>query len=184
MSNSICMVSGFNTQPPEGGWTQRYRRCNSIMSVSTHSRPKAAGLKQGQISVVADVSTHSRPKAAGSDSSGAQPRNIVSTHSRPKAAGRRFCRGCLKISVSTHSRPKAAGEQMGYNSNTDVWFQHTAARRRLGHHIKKVQFQKQFQHTAARRRLGRWDTTVIQAFGFNTQPPEGGWFFVYSSLKD
>ena len=55
------------------------------------------------------VSTHSRPKAAGTFITDSKGRLIVSTHSRPKAAG------CLKWSsnvleyVSTHSRPKAAG---------------------------------------------------------------------------
>ena len=36
-----------------------------------------------------------------------------------------------------------------------------------------------FQHTAARRRLG-YSSAPCRAFrlGFNTQPPEGGWFVV------
>ena len=33
----------FNTQPPEGGWLKRQNKVNSPL-VSTHSRPKAAGL--------------------------------------------------------------------------------------------------------------------------------------------
>ena len=33
-----------------------------------------------------------------------------------------------------------------------------------------------FQHTAARRRLG-WQGSILRStMGFNTQPPEGGWF--------
>ena len=36
------LSSGFNTQPPEGGWTNpKITRCD--IAVSTHSRPKAAG---------------------------------------------------------------------------------------------------------------------------------------------
>ena len=35
-------LSGFNTQPPEGGWNQLYRR-HFVALVSTHSRLKAAG---------------------------------------------------------------------------------------------------------------------------------------------
>ncbi len=54
--------------------------------VSTHSRPKAAGI--GIYSVVRKrVSTHSRPKAAGADNLEAVAKADVSTHSRPKAAG-------------------------------------------------------------------------------------------------
>ena len=77
------------------------------------------------------VSTHSRPKAAGSESWFRQPCKsfqltaarrrlectnlsnfkycIVSTHSRPKAAGIAILANKFSQSVSTHSRPKAAG---------------------------------------------------------------------------
>ena len=78
----------FNTQPPEGGWgggtaeklscrrfqhTAARRRLGSSgnssgagIAVSTHSRPKAAGVTRLFISLLSLlVSTHSRPKAAG-----------------------------------------------------------------------------------------------------------------------
>ena len=38
-----CVSSGFNTQPPEGGWI-KFDYTAQLGSVSTHSRPKAAGL--------------------------------------------------------------------------------------------------------------------------------------------
>ena len=58
-------AAGFNTQPPEGGWTQfrDSRRTNRV--VSTHSRPKAAGCLVRRGFRQRSVSTHSRPKAAG-----------------------------------------------------------------------------------------------------------------------
>ena len=37
-------VSCFNTQPPEGGWSQPDQLGLLQLPVSTHSRPKAAGL--------------------------------------------------------------------------------------------------------------------------------------------
>ena len=77
--------------------------------VSTHSRPKAAGLVLGWIGVVFVVSTHSRPKAAGVCSYPNQPHQPV----------------------STHSRPKAAGPVIGDSVVANFEFQHTAARRRL-----------------------------------------------------
>ena len=77
----------FNTQPPEGGWvtllnqsinqsmfqhTAARRRlarpgadAEQIAGVSTHSRPKAAGITNIQVGEIVNVSTHSRPKAAG-----------------------------------------------------------------------------------------------------------------------
>ena len=56
-------------------------------------------------------------------------------------------------------------------------FQHTAARRRLAIMNAAANAAILFQHTAARRRLG----AALQFYtrnldGFNTQPPEGGWF--------
>ena len=56
-------------------------------SVSTHSRPKAAGKGVDEIAKQYAVSTHSRPKAAGSTRASVRIRYRVSTHSRPKAAG-------------------------------------------------------------------------------------------------
>ena len=61
----------------------------------------------------------------------------------------------VKVSedVSTHSRPKAAGE---------VW--------------KTLSSVNVFQHTAARRRLAKILIPFEENTGFNTQPPEGGWY--------
>ena len=55
------------------------------------------------------VSTHSRPKAAGTFITDSKGRLIVSTHSRPKAAGLADYCAYACPAVSTHSRPKAAG---------------------------------------------------------------------------
>ena len=39
---TVTETPSFNSQPPEGGWTYS-RHIASVTSVSTHSRPKAAG---------------------------------------------------------------------------------------------------------------------------------------------
>ena len=114
-SSPTAAASGFNTQPPEGGWagaTQSRRH----RLVSTHSRPKAAGIAicggssclsefqhtaarrrllfaSGFLLVRLPVSTHSRPKAAAVLGGARNPCVDVSTHSRPKAAARQ--RVCL-----------------------------------------------------------------------------------------
>ena len=54
----------FNTQPPEGGWVSRMN-AEMQATVSTHSRPKAAGFGRTWHMYRTVVSTHSRPKAAG-----------------------------------------------------------------------------------------------------------------------
>ena len=77
----------FNTQPPEGGWFDDDDFILSDDVVSTHSRPKAAGLRLCIRLDRIGVSTHSRPKAAGQYAIGTLTEYGVSTHSRPKAAG-------------------------------------------------------------------------------------------------
>ena len=64
------------------------------------------------------------------------------------------------MQVSTRSRPKAAG--YGYMVHNGV---------------------RRFQHAAARRRLvmAIWCITALD--GFNTQPPEGGWFTAFAGLN-
>ena len=41
-STTCLPLTGFNTQPPEGGWSQAAKAAR-LIRVSTHSRPKAAG---------------------------------------------------------------------------------------------------------------------------------------------
>ena len=112
----------------------------NLSFVSTHSRPKAAGILACQKMGEPSVSTHSRPKAAGRRLIHPLKMLDVSTHSRPKAAGSKK-QNALKRSksfnsqppeggwtsrvvamildnVSTHSRPKAAGDPDG-NPNPD-----------------------------------------------------------------
>ena len=65
-----------------------------------------------------------------------------------------YCFAAALILVSTHSRPKAAGP-LPVRLPPNCKFQHTAARRRLGFPLPSWRFRLRF----------------------NTQPPEGGWFF-------
>ena len=123
--------SSFNTQPPEGGWALIKFLMLDNVSVSTHSRLKAAGqacIDRGI--VIKRVSTHSRLKAAGLLLPFRLVMLTVSTHSRLKAAGFAPLRPNGRLGVSTHSRLKAAGPSARFRAY-------------------------------ARR--------------FNTQPPEGGW---------
>ena len=63
----MCNVKSFNTQPPEGGWTDIIStRLKDL--VSTHSRLKAAGGLLSSRPLGFRVSTHSRLKAAGYNS--------------------------------------------------------------------------------------------------------------------
>ena len=150
----VVVSVSFNTQPPEGGWVAEYslrepytlfqhtaarRRLawlhrNSVRCgrVSTHSRPKAAGISLFTIYNYRRVSTHSRPKAAGDTGAIDQAMPLAFQHTaarRRLATSRRVSVGSVSFNtqppeggwtkqskqsiygtVSTHSRPKAAGE--------------------------------------------------------------------------
>ena len=168
-------ISCFNTQPPEGGWLTGHRRF-IIHAVSTHSRLKAAGKQLEQQKNVTNVSTHSRLKAAGrsrtagqvaANSFNTQPPEggwfthrqtttnpkKVSTHSRLKAAGTVSQNVNVGKVVSTHSRLKAAGAESNLLDTASTVSTHS--------------------------RLKAAGPAFVYSFGshwgFNTQPPEGGW---------
>ena len=61
-----------------------------LITVSTHSRLKAAGRFLKSLRFASMVSTHSRLKAAGLPPPPELPPLLVSTHSRLKAAGFAF----------------------------------------------------------------------------------------------
>ena len=126
-----------------------------LWQVSTHSRPKAAGRFKRFFCFRKKVSTHSRPKAAGILS------RCFSTHSvgfntQPPEGG--WAYPCLavgfRLPVSTHSRPKAAGL--------------TAY-----HRVVCCSVSTHSRPKAAG--LSELLPASKQRFGFNTQPPEGGW---------
>ena len=127
-------------------------------SVSTHSRPKAAGTMRPTLCATCACFNSQPPEGGwiridkfmafqilfqltaarrrlGIINRSRQKSPCVSTHSRPKAAGRRCCSFPAPSVVSTHSRPKAAGR----SDNP--------------------------RHAQIAR--------------FNSQPPEGGWAWVH-----
>ena len=99
---------GFNTQPPEGGWTTKTGNDGSAAKVSTHSRPKAAGflpLKEQAL------------------------RKFQHT-----AARRRLAQKLRRLKSDFKFQHTAARRRLASNSSRLLLaglFQHTAARRRL-----------------------------------------------------
>ena len=104
----VIKKTGFNTQPPEGGWPSRPSERKTTPCFNTQP-PEGGWVVKGFKPEIDAVSTHSRPKAAGQEVQTGWERVIVSTHSRPKAAGRYGHLRKESKNVSTHSRPKAAG---------------------------------------------------------------------------
>ena len=165
---------GFNSQPPEGGWDIKEISV-TFNVVSTHSRPKAAGMVMRVTKIDFGVSTHSRPKAAGTPPrcSATFPKRF---NSQPPEGG---WTTPLRLNDSIerfNSQPPEGGWLARFLTvGLSAAFQLTAARRRLASLQQLSVAAYRFQLTAARRRL---DTSLRYGFGkprFNSQPPEGGW---------
>ena len=130
------------------------KRCAQT-KVSTHSRPKAAGvLLLGWCFGITCFNT--QPPEGGWSSSIYQYRSKYSFNTQP---------------------PEGGWSAMASATVLPRLFQHTAARRRLDPIYQTTNQTIQFQHTAARRRLASVKPACsCTANSFNTQPPEGGWF--------
>ncbi len=129
------------------------QKCESL--VSTHSRPKAAGWLDSRVAPNSEFQHTAARRRLGLIPDVVTWVAVVSTHSRPKAAGKLKPGYLFKSKVSTHSRPKAAGV---------ISRQSTFRRNRVSTHSRPkaagpVQAKSFPNHQ-----------------GFNTQPPEGGWF--------
>ena len=165
--------------------------------VSTHSRPKAAGVmianahttwqcfntqppeggwvKNGLPFNPYKVSTHSRPKAAGST-----PISDYDVIRFQHTAARRRLAICEKFqekgsTVSTHSRPKAAGHLLVYPSHVVHGFNTQPPEGGWSYHTEHENNCGCFNTQPPE---GGWTSVTPLtrlSGGFNTQPPEGGW---------
>ena len=122
------------------------------------------------------VSTHSRPKAAGLFFR-LKFTGILSFNTQPPEGGWMGRRRRQSKQQGFNTQPPEGGwDYSGNKRAIRQRFQHTAARRRLGRQALLLLACLQFQHTAARRRLGGKSlSSSSSAVCFNTQPPEGGW---------
>ena len=153
------VLLSFNTQPPEGGW-----------------------MKGASFSVICTVSTHSRPKAAGGGNSDGNGDGSGFNTQPPE--GGWFCSiRFILIFDRFNTQPPEGGWAVRPSACRFFrLFQHTAARRRLGRCRHRRDPRVLFQHTAARRRLVFRCPPVYPLRGFNTQPPEGGWIWLRSIM--
>ena len=145
-------------------------------TVSTHSRPKAAGIKVNRGLVTFGVSTHSRPKAAGCMIILLMINQNVSTHSRPKAAGSPAALKPFWVSSFNTQPPEGGWIFSSVGSFKMALFQHTAARRRL---VFPFTSRNTVIHVSTHSRpkaAGKSAGCILNITkSFNTQPPEGGW---------
>ena len=137
----------FNTQPPEDGWNGHVYRQFEKVGVSTHSRPKTAGLLLERFScgrmfqhtaarrrLVIDtmsnggdlVSTHSRPKTAERPQRSASRTHCFNT--QPPEGGWLLRQADSNASVRFNTQPPEGGWPCVLSPvSTLTAFQHTAA---------------------------------------------------------
>ena len=195
-------VHRFNSQPPEGGWlemiahkiarilfqlTAARRRLDGRRAglsredkVSTHSRPKAAGILGvvgaheptcfnsqppeggwGSPAQIDSVSSWFQLTAARRRLDGVLPASVILRKFQLTAARRRLgvkmLRGLSASAVSTHSRPKAAGGSKVPDYVAELVSTHSRPK------------------AAGPSSLAREQIPL----GFNSQPPEGGWMAIW-----
>ena len=151
---ALTVPFSFNTQPPEGGWFALWGDADTLIPVSTHSRPKAAGCQPRHLyPLVAGFNTqppeggwhrlHSALLIAWQFQHTAARRRLdrhwrrrdgksrVSTHSRPKAAGAATRQEIPRPPSFNTQPPEGGWVPFELSAIHGVEFQHTAARRRL-----------------------------------------------------
>ena len=123
------------------------------VSVSTHSRPKAAG-QESSLWLQGHVGFNTQPPEGGwADKDGVIYPPYWFQHT---AARRRLARPKGEVFHFSQFQHTAARRRLVYADDGTAMaleFQHTAARRRLGAIHTAWVFMMAFQHTAARRRL-------------------------------
>ena len=167
---------GFQHTAARRRLESRPKRLKTQILVSTHSRPKAAGVRYRPPKTNPKVSTHSRPKAAGIIKILAFDLSVVSTHSRPKAAGESLHRRCTaRLCFNTqppeggwrHRRDSACMRDR-FNTQPPEGGWAIGATPRVCETVSTHSRPKAAGHIGL---------LLLSTFlGFNTQPPEGGWF--------
>ena len=144
MALSDC--SGFNTQPPEGGWICLCERTR----ITLRFQHTAARRRLGFPRVLRVRKKRFQHTAAR--------RRLAPSISLP-------C--CLRACFNTQPPEGGWSPAISLAYNT-CGFQHTAARRRLGRAFTNCRLSGLFQHTAARRRLAIFTVMMICSTGVST----------------
>ena len=128
----------------------------------------------------ATVSTHSRPKAAGSN-----PKIFeiiqISFNTQPPEGGWDKPFQPVQLTVGFNTQPPEGGWlQFIWSMRVVVKFQHTAARRRLVLRDEVTEMTPEVSTHSRPKAAGfGFPKIVCLRVSFNTQPPEGGWGLFY-----
>ncbi len=122
--------TGFNSQPPEGGWGRNDEPVHFFRKFQlTAARRRLVKISNDRIDVY-DVSTHSRPKAAGVRLS-VFPRDYKFQLTAARRRLEDLARGRLAGARFNSQPPEGGWLNNLFAGIGSAWFQLTAARRRL-----------------------------------------------------
>ena len=145
-------------------------------TVSTHSRPKAAGLRRRWPKILMHC-FNSQPPEGGWCGTFRFPlmRWPFQLTAARRRLGKHNAEDVDSDMVSTHSRPKAAGYHLHQIHMPNQRFNSQPPEGGWLLASWRTSSPPSFQLTAARRRLGLIGRLITRRGCFNSQPPEGGW---------
>ena len=183
------LIACFNTQPPEGGWVFTQVHGNQICAFQHTAARRRLDDDVSLLNRLVSVSTHSRPKAAGHEREDRLGRHRRFNTQPPEGGWKNNRKKKNRRKTFQHTAARRRLASMLYSAIESFTFQHTAARRRLAGlpiRISRLSpcfntqppeggwtltssvcgMQQLFQHTAARRRLDvniirMWDAAIV-----------------------
>ena len=148
-----------------------------LAEVSTHSRPKAAGERYRKSPVDTDCFNTQPPEGGWAFKLFCSQQGCC-FNTQPPEGGWKSDSGRGRLACCFNTQPPEGG-WLGIPSpvtDFDVMFQHTAARRRLALALRRFAAVCTVSTHSRPKAAGAFAVGLYrQQFGFNTQPPEGGW---------
>ena len=169
------MRSGFNTQPPEGGWIQPHIARHAARRFNTQP-PEGGWASNRKVSDDCLCFQHTAARRRLVD---VNLRSLIGEHSfntqPPEGGWSSKLDTPQPTTVSTHSRPKAAGDCLAFSYHLLVCFNTQPPE---GGWTKSVTSLARLPSFNTQPPEGGWwarRRATLGAKCFNTQPPEGGW---------
>ena len=168
-------MSGFNTQPPEGGWS--HRRHQGARSGSFNTQPPEGGWLRDCRAGLRFRGFNTQPPEGGWLPQHPRAPRQLCFNTQPPEGGWDVGGDGIATGGGFNTQPPEGGWlPKAKGGSNHLEFQHTAARRRLGsarsQNCRAVYVSTHSRPKAAGLMLF---ASRFRLPGFNTQPPEGGW---------
>ena len=174
--NRLCLpTTGFNTQPPEGGWDRKEYTVQ--IGACFNTQPPEGGWPPSPPSSMRPICFNTQPPEGGWKFFISQAEALFCFNTQPPEGGWKSCIIPPFVLVCFNTQPPEGGWACGKTKlYAMIKFQHSAARRRLG--LKRQRcLTLCWVSTLSRPKAAGFIGQQLYggAPSFNTQPPEGGW---------